>query len=183
MGRIFYTSDLHIGHEAALSFDNRPFKDLEEMAQVIRENWNRKVSKQDKVYILGDLTIKEDKRELERYINSLNGTKVLIVGNHDLRYVRDGETLNCFESIFNMTMVKDNGYSIVLCHYPMAIWSKQHYGALHLYGHVHNHTEALDRHPILGLLDNTYNVGIMNWNYEPVTLNEILNKNNKHRSE
>ena len=42
--KIFYISDLHLFHLKCLLFENRPFKDMDEMIRVIVENWKRKVS-------------------------------------------------------------------------------------------------------------------------------------------
>ena len=50
----FYISDLHIGHANCLAFDNRPFKDVEEMNSEIIKRWNAVVSNDDHIYILGD---------------------------------------------------------------------------------------------------------------------------------
>ena len=37
MGRIFFTGDLHFGHENVLAFDNRPFATVEEMDAELME--------------------------------------------------------------------------------------------------------------------------------------------------
>ena len=53
--KIFFTSDLHFGHENVLRFDNRPFQTIEEMDEELIRRWNAKVGKGDLVYVLGDL--------------------------------------------------------------------------------------------------------------------------------
>ena len=53
--KIFFTSDLHFGHENVLRFDNRPFETVEEMDDELIKRWNDKVAKGDLVYVLGDL--------------------------------------------------------------------------------------------------------------------------------
>ena len=55
MGKKFYISDLHLGHKKCIDFDNRPFFTLKEMHETIIHNWNRVVTKDDLVYILGDM--------------------------------------------------------------------------------------------------------------------------------
>ena len=55
---IFYTSDLHFGHANAIKFDERPFTDVDDMADGMIHNWNSRVGKNDTVYILGDFCFK-----------------------------------------------------------------------------------------------------------------------------
>ena len=39
---IFFTSDLHLGHENCIRLCNRPFSSIEEMDEILIENWNHK---------------------------------------------------------------------------------------------------------------------------------------------
>ena len=75
----FYISDLHIGHENILRFDNRPFADVNEMNNKLIENWNARVHSNDTVYILGDF-IWAKESEWPSIVGSLCGNKVLIWG-------------------------------------------------------------------------------------------------------
>ena len=58
---IFFTSDLHLGHENCIRLCNRPFSSIEEMDETLIENWNRKITGKDTVYILGDLIYRNQK--------------------------------------------------------------------------------------------------------------------------
>ena len=55
MGKVFFTGDLHFGHENVIAFDDRPFKSVEEMDAELIKRWNAKVGKDDFVYVLGDM--------------------------------------------------------------------------------------------------------------------------------
>ena len=44
---IFFTSDLHLGHENCIRLCNRPFSSIEEMDETLIENWNHKVTASD----------------------------------------------------------------------------------------------------------------------------------------
>lgn len=62
MTNVFVTSDTHFSHKNACKFMNedglakmRPWNDVEEMNEALIENWNKVVSKDDKVYHLGDV--------------------------------------------------------------------------------------------------------------------------------
>lgn len=55
MGKIYFTSDNHFGHERVIGFDNRPFASVEEMDAEMIRRWNAKVGKGDLVYFLGDM--------------------------------------------------------------------------------------------------------------------------------
>ena len=80
---IFYISDLHFGHKNIIAFDNRPFKTVEEMDEVLISNWNQTVSSGDHVYILGDLCWGKAK-DWPAVLERLSGNKHLIRGNHDI---------------------------------------------------------------------------------------------------
>ena len=51
MGNTLFISDLHFGHENILSFDNRPFKDIQTHDEYIMNAWNDKVGIDDDVWI------------------------------------------------------------------------------------------------------------------------------------
>ena len=55
MNKVFFTGDLHFGHENVIAFDRRPFATVEEMDAELIRRWNNKVGKGDLVYLLGDL--------------------------------------------------------------------------------------------------------------------------------
>lgn len=58
---IYYTADQHFGHSNIIRFCERPFSTVEEMDEVLINNWNETVSDNDIVYILGDLVFRSDK--------------------------------------------------------------------------------------------------------------------------
>lgn len=172
---IFYTSDLHFGHEACLHYDNRPFKTIEENDSQIISNWNKKVSQKDEVYILGDISWYSQDKTIS-ILNSLNGKKHLIKGNHDRV---SPELRKCFDTIAPYKEIKDSGHNVILCHFPIASFNRHFYGSIHLYGHVHNsHEENYFAHyaKMMNAIDIPFkvcNVGCMHWGYSPVSLDEI----------
>ncbi len=81
----FYISDLHIGHENVIKFDNRPFANADEMNDTIFSNWNSRVTRDDTVYILGDFIWHKESKWYD-IVSGLTGNKVLVRGNHDPTY-------------------------------------------------------------------------------------------------
>ena len=173
----FYISDLHLGHHKALTYDDRPFKTVDEQNAVIIERWNDRVKTSDKVYILGDCLW--DNFLLESVIKELNGRKCLILGNHD-RITAPFEKV--FYQIETMVKIKDTGRIVTLCHYPIAHWEGADRGWIHLYGHIH---AGRDSRPFLEYKREMckrdypyecYNVGCMlpYMDYTPRTLDEII---------
>jgi calcineurin-like phosphoesterase family protein len=179
MNNTFFTSDLHFGHSNIIKYDNRPFHNIEEMDTVLIKKWNNKVDKNDTVYILGDISWYNDDKTFDIY-NQLNGHKRLIKGNHDRLH---GKVKNCFESIKDYDEINISNKTLVMSHYPIHFYNHHYHGAIMLYAHVHNsHEEVCTQQIRQNLIQNDipcemYNVGCMNWNYEPVTLEEILSKN------
>lgn len=76
---VFFTADLHLGHDNIRKHCGRPFDTVEEMDEAIISNWNRTVSARDLVYVVGDFAWSNHNLHLAR----LKGKKILIKGNHD----------------------------------------------------------------------------------------------------
>ena len=55
MSTIFFIADLHFGHKDVIAFDHRPFRDVDEMEEEIIRRWNARVSKDDHVFVIGDM--------------------------------------------------------------------------------------------------------------------------------
>jgi len=136
----YYISDLHIGHENILRFDNRPFADVNEMNNKLIENWNARVRSDDTVYILGDF-IWAKESEWSSIVGSLGGNKVLIRGNHDPKQF-SAATKRMFQEITDLKEIKDSGKHVVMCHYPIPFFRASFAStAFMLYGHVHQTIE------------------------------------------
>lgn len=168
---IYYTSDTHFGHKKIINYENRPFKNEEEMNQELIKKWNSKVKTDDHIYILGDVVFKDAKKILKE----LNGHKHLIIGNHDGKLLKDNQIREVFDTIDIYKEIKDGDNTVILFHYPIAVWDKMQYGAYHLYGHIHSRMELVEGK----LNDRAFNVGTDVNDYEPKTLKELIKLNKK----
>ena len=182
-----YIADLHFGHENIIRFDDRPFSDAKEMEEVLISNWNSVVKNGDTTYILGDFCWgKED--EWNRIIKLLNGNKVLILGNHDLKNM-SAELKKMFQDIKDYKEITDDGKHVIMSHYPMFCYKGSYDPNTYmLHGHVHNCTneakwcekwrKELKKNYYYSYDNrgNIYNVGcMMPWmNYTPRTIEEIV---------
>lgn len=176
--RIFFTSDLHFEHNNIIQYCNRPFSTIESMNNMLINRWNNVVTSNDTVYVLGDIGCWYNKEYRSRVVNNikqLNGTKMLIIGNHDHAFDKE-ELLTVFESIherlvISVEMSPDRTQKIVLDHFPLVSWDGQHHGSWQLFGHIHsvnNQSSVKDR-----LCIGQYDVGVDNNNFTPVSLNEL----------
>lgn len=82
MNNVWFTSDHHFNHENMLIYEKeaRPFDSVEEMNDVLVDRWNSIVKNNDTVFYLGDFAFGLDGLH---YASKLNGTKNLVMGNHD----------------------------------------------------------------------------------------------------
>jgi calcineurin-like phosphoesterase family protein len=140
MMKTWVTSDLHFGHANIMKFcpDTRArFKDdVAYMNEKMVMEWNSKVAPEDTVYILGDVAFMSGSNAA-KYVQRLNGKKILIEGNHDVKTLKDISFRKCFEEITNYKKMAYNGYTVVMSHFPFLEWDQMHRGALHFYGHLH----------------------------------------------
>jgi len=118
--------------------------------QMIYDKWNNQVSEDDTVLHLGDFAFSN----LDGHIKKLNGKKILLRGNHDLKskytYTDAGfaDVIESFiviigEQMFEMTPSPDkywnglitdiNGWKILFSHYPIKnsnAWDLKRYGQI-----------------------------------------------------
>jgi len=153
----YFTSDLHLFHEAILALTFRKFRTTKEMNRTIVRKYNDIVSPDDTCYILGDLQMEKHPEPLRKIIERLNGRKILILGNHDeinvWHYLRMG-----FESVH--TSLDIGKY--ILIHDPVASVTKP--DRKWLCGHVHNMWKKSG---------NCVNVGVDVWDFNPVSEMQI----------
>lgn len=186
MSSIFFTADTHFGHDNVIKFDNRPFVDVRDMKEQLIAKWNNKVKPGDIVYVLGDFIWTN--HNAEEIVKALNGQIILIQGNHDRIDSKVKKHLGGVKDSDFVHIKLENGRikDCVLSHYFMPFYRNHYYGAIHLHGHSHSTKEHIKELKIAaelneeGFSNEIYNVGCMHWNYEPVTLDEILQKEGKY---
>lgn len=200
---IFFTSDWHIGHKNVLIFDKRPFDSIEEMHETLIKRYNSTVPENGVCYFLGDMGAKAD--EVRPIIDQLNGTKVLIVGNHD-KGVFSG-----YNAGFDVCLYSGHFFvgedKVTMSHCPLLgvfredvtafgstvieNWhgeTRQKHqrsalkdeGQFHLHGHGHARKGKEGSHIILG---RQYDIGVCGNNYTPVSLSTIESWIANHKKE
>ena len=168
---IYYTSDLHIGHENIIRLCKRPYSRVHQMNTDIIYKWNQKVKREDTVYILGDMFFKfQDIQYVKDVLKMLEGKKILIKGNHD-HFLQQSSWRDYFDKVCDYLKIKDNGRDVILMHYPIEEWDGFFRGSYHLYGHVHNSDNGLRK------IERRYNVGVDVNDFEPKTLDELIERN------
>jgi calcineurin-like phosphoesterase family protein len=155
-----FTSDLHMQHNRIVEFTNRG-KDTnqENHTEWLIDVWNKNVSKGDVCYHLGDFSFAKEYSSILLFVAALNGTKILIKGNHDKqehldRLVKDG----LIAAWYDYKEIKIGETSVCLFHFPVSSWHKQGYGSWHLHGHCHgNHADSKGKMLDVGI-DSAYNI-------------------------
>lgn len=162
MTNIFLISDTHFAHSNILTFKEadgsllRDFPSVDLMDEYMIQNWNKVVKPQDKVYHLGDVGF-TNFHKIKSIFDRLNGTKVLIKGNHD------NFKLSQYAQIFKDVRAYHILDKHVLSHIPIhpdsvARWKKN------IHGHLHANVIADSRY---------VNVSVEQINYTPISFEDI----------
>lgn len=173
--KVFFTSDTHFGHSNIIKYCQRPFNSAEHMDEVLISNWNEVVSPQDIVFHLGDFCFGSDKEWIE-ILKRLNGTKYLILGNHDLKKIANSNQIKDYFADINMQMrVVVDKQKLLLNHYPFLCFEGGYQNVWQLFGHVHSskHSTGLDKERLVHLFPTQYDVGVDNNNYRPVSFAQV----------
>lgn len=167
---IWFTSDTHFGHANILKYDQRPFATIAYHDEVLIKNWNQVVGKGDVVYHLGDVAWHTKQQDIDDLLGQLNGTKILILGNHDAKSVAKSKHWAKVTPYEEVTYMEQR---IVLFHYRMVVWNRSHHGSWALHGHSHGTLPV-------NLEAKTFDVGTMCWNYYPISFDQVVEEMKRH---
>jgi calcineurin-like phosphoesterase family protein len=146
------------------------------MNEGLIQKYNQKVSSKDTVYFLGDI-IFGGPTKVNSILPRLNGFKYLVPGNHDTIKHLEPYFERILPPIYNL---RHEGHRVVLCHFPILSWESKHHGWYHFHGHSHGSIkkypqDAGDYHKGC---DRILDVGVDNCNYEPISLQEAMDRVN-----
>ena len=186
---IYFTADWHIGHANVLSFDRRPFKDLDHMNESLIKRFNATVREEDVCYFLGDMGWSG----LKSVMDKLNGTKILILGNHDKK--QQSMMNSGFDAAMHSASMYIQGELVTITHCPLrgikredttgmrgcdgtenwhrevnhTQFSIEDQGQFHLHGHIHSPNGGKSEK----ILGRQMDVGVVAWGYIPVSISTI----------
>lgn len=174
--KVFFTSDTHFCHSNIIRFCHRPFPDVEAMNETIIANWNRVISLDDIVFHLGDFCL-GGSAEWTRIMNRLNGKIYLILGNHDIKNLRQGY-MSRFELVTMQMYLTIGGQAMYLNHNPFLCYGGSYHDTWQLFGHVHTseNNTGLDAPRLRMLFPLQYDVGVDNNNFTPLSFEQVRQK-------
>ena len=172
--RVFFTSDTHFYHSNIINFCGRPFMNVEVMNEALIANWNSVVGPDDIVFHLGDFCL-GGSAEWTNILNRLNGKIYLIVGNHDIKNLRQGY-YSRFEHIAMQMHIEVGKQKIYLNHCPFLCYGGAYRDTWQLFGHVHTTSKqntGIDAPRLHMLFPTQYDVGVDNNNFTPVSFEQV----------
>ena len=175
MKDIWLISDTHFGHANILKFVESEtgklvrghlFDTVEEMNETMVENWNKVVKPGDIVYHLGDVFF-GSKVDFLKLWGRLNGTKRLILGNHD-----DAKFFAKHELVSKILMWREfHEHGLLLTHVPIhesGLYRYRHAKdgelLLNVHGHIHQNPSPTEHHRC---------VCVEQINYTPIHIDEL----------
>ena len=169
---IWLTSDLHFCHDQGFIYEPRGFNNIGDMNQTIVNNWNKVVTPEDDVYLLGDVMLNNNEEGI-KLLKQLKGNIHIVLGNHDtdarIELYKTCKNIVEIELAFRF---KYNGYHFFLPHYPCFTGnlSKESLKqcTCNLFGHTHQHTNFYQDIPFM------YHVGVDSHNCTPVLIDDII---------
>lgn len=134
---LFFTSDMHFGHQNIIGFCGRPFKDVDHMNSILVNNYNTVVHPNDVVVFVGDVCMGRRDETLP-ILKRLNGFKILVPGNHDNCHNMYGDinlekwerSVKQYAQYFD-DIIFDDVYlweDFVVCHFPYGDQSPDYQG-------------------------------------------------------
>jgi calcineurin-like phosphoesterase family protein len=180
----YFTSDLHLQHR--LVAGHRGFgEDLDAHDAAIAEDWDARVHPNDKVWVLGDVTVRATDYAYD-WIKARPGRKHLVSGNHDgchpmhRRWTKQAKKwLEVFETVQPLASVRLEGHLVLLSHFPYGgmegadrtleprypEWRPANSGLWLLHGHTHMADQRYH--------DRQIHIGLDAWGHKLVSQHEV----------
>lgn len=143
---LYFIADPHFGHKRSIYEHNRPYRNVNKMDNDIKNKWNHTVKKEDTIIVQGDVSFRSG-QETKELIQSLNGHKKLIRGNHDFgvthkKWLEYGfeESLVKGKNKQDYYLLKKDGITVALSHYPI-----EDCPYFNIHGHVHEDLTGLNQ--------------------------------------
>ncbi|MBV9656269.1 MAG: hypothetical protein JOZ42_17080 [Acetobacteraceae bacterium] len=158
--RVWFTGNLRLGCSDKLRRANRSFASVDEMDHFLIVHWNEVVHPDDHVWVLGDFCA--DRATLaDAYLEQLNGSKCLIVGDYDLLEIRRAKG---WEYVDWFVKILLDEQWIFLSHYPLHGRPPGTNDVLNLFAHDDENAPA--RAPCC-------DVGLERWSYRPIGIEDV----------
>ena len=158
---IYLIADTHFGHANIIKYCNRPFSTVDEMNTELIKRWNDTVTNSDKVFVLGDFALGSI-AQIKEWGRQLNGSKILIRGNHD-RYTSKVYQTAGFKQIIDYPILLEDFF--LLSHTPLFTTTTCSF--VNIYGHVHNDINYRTT------TENSRCISVERTNYAPIPLDLI----------
>ena len=159
---VFFIADTHFSDDNIRRYENRPYESVSEMDRAMIENWNKTVTENDEIYVLGDFGADGFERDI---LSRLNGVKYLIKGNHDTN-TNDFYREAGFKEVYDLPVLYKNFW--ILSH--DAIYVNRNMPYANLFGHVHNNPIVKD------YSRQHFCVSVERISYTPISFEEIAKK-------
>ena len=79
MSNIWFTSDLHLGHDREFIYKPRGFNSVYEMNEAIIANWNKVVQPEDDIYLLGDVMLGNNEAGIKLLKNLKGSIHIILI--------------------------------------------------------------------------------------------------------
>jgi calcineurin-like phosphoesterase family protein len=159
-GPQYVIGDLHLDHTNIIDYCARPFNpaDIDEMNDLLVDNWNKTVGNND-IYYLGGLSAGKGARPADYWLGKLSGRKHFIRGNHEAN----------IQGPSDHEVIKYGRYNFLLVHDPERL--PEAWNGWIIHGQKHNND--MKNFPFINGDRRTINVCPELTNYRPVSLDYL----------
>lgn len=184
---MYFVSDTHFDHSNIVRYCDRPFNSGREMNKQLISKWNKTVSNGDTVLFGGDLSISSNPKRSAELNRKLNGSIILLKGNHD-GFNGSEVPFPVQKSTYFTYEYRGKEYEFYYSHFPSDYQERttrddsrvqpkyartpEWFDGWNIHGHVHNND--MNEYPFVNHVEKSINIGVDVTNYKPVSIEQIV---------